>query len=136
MAKSIYPNFPYTFSQAAQMLAGKDSIKIAHNTWLEYRHDTLYSPALVIGVRLHNTYIVTFYSSFLDEVERIGFCTGGWASAITANRMHAIATFCGYRVNRQGGYLWLTDKANEKDCTIIPARNDLLVINKLAEGTL
>jgi hypothetical protein len=78
---------PKTYAQAAEYLAGRDSVKLGNNTWLE-RHEkegTGYAP--FIAVRLHNTNIVVFWES-----GRITLHTGGWYKPTTKDRINEFIT--------------------------------------------
>lgn len=61
---------------------------IAHNTYLERRDGGGYA------VRLHDTYVVTFYSDGSVELD-----SGGWQTPTTRDRMNR----CGLRVSMSGG---------------------------------
>jgi hypothetical protein len=81
-----------TFSKALDKLDGRDSRKIANNTYLER------IAADAVAVVLHGTAVVTF--------RRDGTCTldsGGWKTATTKDRIN---NFSPFRVSQVRG-VWL-----------------------------
>lgn len=80
---------PKTFAAASQFLAGRDSVKLGNNTWLENvaAFGPEASPLGFIGVRLHNTYVVKFW---VDG--QITLHTGGWYRVTTKDRINEFIT--------------------------------------------
>ena len=72
---------PRTYAQAAEYLAGRDSVKLGNNTWL-VRLD-----CDRIAVRLHDTYIVQFWPD-----GRVTLHTGGYYSVTTKERLNQFIT--------------------------------------------
>lgn len=73
---------PTTYADALALLGNKVTRTIGYNTTLV--SDEWDAGTKAIHVRLHNTYIVTFYD-FTDSV-RVN--TGGWVTATTRERMN------------------------------------------------
>lgn len=67
---------PKSYAEAAELLAGRDSIRLGNNTYLENFH-------LGIAVRLHNTRIVVFH-----EDGRVTLHTGGYHTVTTKERLN------------------------------------------------
>jgi hypothetical protein len=67
---------PKSFAEAAEFLAGRDSVRIGNNTYLENFH-------LGIAVRLHDTRIVVFH-----EDGQITLHTGGFRTVTTKDRIN------------------------------------------------
>ena len=67
---------PHTYTEAAAVLNGRDSVKLGNNTWLE-------SFSGGIAVRLHNTRIVWFH-----EDGRVTLHTGGYRTVTTKDRLN------------------------------------------------
>jgi len=74
---------PRTYAQAAEYLAGRDSVKLGNNTWLEMhaKEGTGYAP--FVAVRLHGTDIVKFWES-----GRVTLHTGGYYTVTTKDRIN------------------------------------------------
>ncbi len=94
---------PKNYTEAAEYLAGRDSVKLGHNTWLERimckATNKFGEETEQIGVRLHSTYIVRFYSD-----GSVQLYTGGWHSVTTKERL---GHFIGPRVRvHQDKYKW------------------------------
>ncbi len=70
-------NSPTTYTEAAELLGSRDSLKIGHNTYLERMLSD------DIGIRLHATTIV----AFLAEGGVI-LNSGGWQTVTTKERMN------------------------------------------------
>jgi len=66
-----------TYAEALDLIGGRDSVKIGHNTYLERLENG------TLGVRLHRTYIVKFNASGSVEL-----FTGGWRTITTKERMN------------------------------------------------
>lgn len=81
MAKLLTPK-EYSYEGWLSLLNGQHAKRIGHNTYL-VRNDGFDPPA--VSIRLHSTYIVTFYA---DGGMRLN--SGGWQSATTKNRMNAV----------------------------------------------
>lgn len=79
MAASRYSEID-SFAAAENRLAGRDCVKIAHNTHLT-RLD-----ADSIAVTLHSTHVVTYYRD-----GRVRLYTGGWKTVTTKHRMNAFS---------------------------------------------
>lgn len=96
---------PKTYESAAEVLQGRDSIKLGNNTWLE-RIDSGIDTA--IAVRLHNTYIVRFQRN-----GEVTLHTGGYRTVTTKERLNQFTSKRIYQKNHQwfvvghtpGGYL-------------------------------
>jgi len=73
-----------SYTEADTVLTGrcKDRRKVANNTWLERRDDGS------IGVRLHDTDVVTYHPD-----ESITLNTGGWFTVTTKDRMNTFSPF-------------------------------------------
>jgi hypothetical protein len=69
-------NTPRNYVEAAQYLAGRDSVKLGNNTWLESFSDG-------IAVRLHATRIVLFH-----EDGRVTLHSGGYRTVTTKDRVN------------------------------------------------
>jgi len=82
--------FPRTFAEASARLGKKNAIKIGRNTYLQ--RDL--PEATMIYLKLHDTYIVTFYGCGSARLS-----TGGWQTATTRARLSA----CGFNVSCAGG---------------------------------
>lgn len=78
--KSIYNGT--TYAEAAKFLAGRESVKIANNTWLEQL------PHYCIGVRLFNTYVVVYRSDGTVELS-----SGGYHTDVTARRINQFSNW-------------------------------------------
>jgi len=74
---------PKSYAEAAEYLAGRDSVKLGNNTWLVYMDDHANPELSQIGVRLHNTYIVRFYQD-----GRVSLHTGGYRTVTTKDRIN------------------------------------------------
>ena len=81
---------PHTYAEAAEVLKGRDSVKLGNNTWLETYHEG-------IAVRLHRTHIVLF-----NRDGQITLHTGGYHTVTTKDRINK---FIKGRVY-QKGYAW------------------------------
>jgi hypothetical protein len=69
---------PKSYTEAATYLAGRTSVKLGNNTWLERLEGLQF-----IGVRLHNTYIVRFHYN-----GKVTLHTGGYYSVTTKERLN------------------------------------------------
>ncbi len=78
---------PKSYSEAAQYLAGRDSVKLGNNTWLVRMDDHANPKLSQISVRLHNTYIVRFHLE-----GRVTLHTGGYRTATTKERLNRFIT--------------------------------------------
>ena len=67
---------PLTYNKAVTILNGRDTRKIANNTYLQRKTDSS------IAVHLHNTDVVTYYASGYTVVR-----TGGWETVTTKDRI-------------------------------------------------
>lgn len=68
---------PKSFDQAAEILAGRSSVRLGNNTYLEQQH------ALEIVVRLHRTAIVKFHAD-----GQVTLHTGGYRTVTTKERIN------------------------------------------------
>ena len=68
---------PKTYAQAVEALAGRASVKLGNNTWLENFPDG------IKAVRLHDTYIVQFWPD-----GRVTLYSGGYRTVTTKDRMN------------------------------------------------
>lgn len=93
-----------TYADVLQKLDGRQSRKVANNTYLIVRecpdaeiHQTLQRSATpcgtcgstqvikpIVGLRLHNTYILTWYANGLVTLD-----SGGWKTSVTKARLNA-----------------------------------------------
>lgn len=89
---------PKSYKRAAEILAGRDKVKLGNNTWLETFH-------LGIAVRLHNTRIVVFY-----EDGRILLHTGGYRTVTTKDRINQFITGRVYQKAHQWFYVGHTSE--------------------------
>ena len=89
----------HDFASAVAFLNGKESRKLAHNTWVE-RLPTVDGREQV-GIRYHATYIVKY------RLGQVILNTGGWNTSTTTMRLHHFAP-AGYRVNLSKGETILT----------------------------
>lgn len=90
---------PKSYAAALRVLGGKQSIRLGNNTYLEHiTHDYTrtgdFIDAPVIGVRLHQTYIVRFYAS-----GQVTLHTGGWQTVTTKDRLNEFITSHIYQKN-------------------------------------
>ena len=86
------------YREADDFLDGRESRRIAHNTYVERR------PSGDIAVRLHRTDVVTYAH---DAPGVLYLRADGWVTVTTADRMNEF-TPDGVRVNRHGADFWLT----------------------------
>lgn len=89
---------PKNFEQAATVLAGRESIRLGNNTYLEN-----FSGG--IAVRLHNTRIVWFH-----EDGTVTLHTGGWQTVTTKDRINEFITGRVYQKNHQWYYVGHTSE--------------------------
>ena len=72
---------PKNFAEAVEVLKDKISVRLGNNTYLEVTDaDPVHG---FIGVRLHDTYIVKFWSD-----GQITLHTGGWHTVTTKDRIN------------------------------------------------
>jgi DNA helicase TIP49 (TBP-interacting protein) len=69
-----------SYRAADQILAGRVSLKLESNTYLQRRDDK------TIAIRLHDTDVVTYHASGLTTLR-----TGGWHTVTTKDRINAYA---------------------------------------------
>ena len=84
-----------SFSDAVAFLGGRESRKLAHNTWVEDLGEG------EIGVRYHKTYIVVYREG------SAALSNGGWNTVTTSNRIHRLIP-AKYRVGIRKGLMTLT----------------------------
>lgn len=75
---------PKSFAEAMQVLAGRESMRLGNNTYLEYHESDGYehgSP--FVAVRLHATKIVIFHKN-----GRVTLHTGGYRTVTTKERIN------------------------------------------------
>lgn len=89
-------HYPKNWTEADKILAGRDSIKIGHNTYLECISDNRAEYA----VRYHNTYIVRFFRD-----GGITLHNGGWYTSTTKERMNEFITGRVYQKNHDWFYV-------------------------------
>lgn len=70
-----------TYAEAVAFLGKRQSVKIANNTWLE-RLVWEGEDSGLIGVRLHRTYVVIYYTNGTVAIDN-----GGWYTQTTARRI-------------------------------------------------
>lgn len=78
---------PTDYSEALAVLGMRRERKIAHNTYLVKLGDG------TVGVRLHNTYVVTFHAQGHTVLD-----SGGWGTVTTKERMNRYLP-PGYRIS-------------------------------------
>ena len=86
-------NIPTTFEEAREMLKGRTSRSIAHNTTLVDLGGVFGPGVKEIGLRLHSTYVVRFFGD-----GTITLHTGGWHTVTTKDRLNRVALAHGWRV--------------------------------------
>jgi hypothetical protein len=86
---------PKNYAAAAEVLAGRDSVRLGNNTYLERLNGLQF-----IGVRLHNTYVVRFH-----ENGQITLHTGGYRTATTKDRINEFITGRVYQKNHEWYYV-------------------------------
>jgi hypothetical protein len=87
---------PHTYSEAAAVLNGRDSVKLGNNTWLE----RIVTDRLKIVVRLHSTNIVVFHDD-----GRVTLHTGGYRTVTTKDRLNQFITGRVYQKAHQWYYV-------------------------------
>lgn len=90
---------PKNLTDARNVLAGRESMRLGNNTYLEVVGS---EPLGFIGVRLHNTYVVRFWFD-----GKITLHTGGYHTVTTKDRINQ---FIAGRV-WQKDYTWYFNKA-------------------------
>lgn len=96
-----------SFSEADKFLGNRDSVKIANNTWLERdRVSSIHTGERSISVRLHSTYVVTYWVDGSVTVN-----TGGYNTPTTARRISQFSPLSvslkpvnGNHIHRLGSY--------------------------------
>lgn len=103
---------PKSFAEAMQVLAGRDSIRLGNNTYLEYHADRDGS-RVYVAVRFHNTNVVIFHDD-----GRVTLHSGGYHTVTTKERINRFVDgrvfqkdfdwFYAYPDVERGGMRWST----------------------------
>ena len=114
------------YNEALSVLNGRESKKLANNTYLKKRDNA-------IAVMLHQTYVVTY-----QQDGKIVLNSGGWKTHTTKDRIN---TYSPLRINQKKGIWYLSDGKLYHDGIIInpdlshdgkiETKTDVKKINKL-----
>lgn len=114
MAKLKYT--PKNYAEALEVLAGRESVRLGNNTYLEAWQDSQKIEPMEIWVRLHNTAIVRFHQD-----GRVTLHTGGYRTVTTKGRINQFITgrvcqkaYQWYYVRR---IMWEMERGNPQEFT-------------------